>query len=251
MRICAYCNKNVNLTREHIFPNFIIKNNENFRTFRDSSIRSSPHNSAPIIKDVCNDCNNNKLASLDRYGSNLEKNYFSTSIENPIDLKFKYDFPLILRWFLKIFYNAARSQQADLKNFKKLTSYILGETGNCSYPVSLFIGLIGPSKTRKEHQKIVNRTILYPDFFFIDKIDPNSYSEEVLEKWHLTLRSYIFIVIIWNLNINVESQKNILKKIPYLNNFIELFPNKKEVHIQNSCSNTYSIYDERIQYFPR
>lgn len=79
------------------------------------------------IRDVCADCNNVKLATLDAYGKRflteagvLVPNYTKLSIT------LKYDFDLMARWLLKLGYNAARIDGTDPSVFTNYIAYILG-----------------------------------------------------------------------------------------------------------------------------
>lgn len=79
------------------------------------------------VKDVCGTCNNGPLAQLDSYGKSLlfdcgllVSNYTKTN------LSLSYDFPLLLRWLLKISFNSARTDGVHAPAFEEHIPFILG-----------------------------------------------------------------------------------------------------------------------------
>jgi hypothetical protein len=74
------------------------------------------------------------LTSLDTYGVSLVKEYFVEEIFDPdAVLSFTYDYNLLSRWLMKVFYNSQRSNKRDLSIFHDQLDYIRN---------------IGPSKVR-------------------------------------------------------------------------------------------------------
>ncbi|EHQ29711.1 hypothetical protein [Mucilaginibacter paludis] len=127
LRKCAYCKKEVKLTREHIWPSCLItrmpelqvnylKNN---RLFTAGDL---------VIADVCAACNNIKLSPLDAYFCSLYDGYFKTYKEDLTPFKFEYDYNLLLRSLLKITYNSSRTVNREYNDFEKYREFIL--TGN-------------------------------------------------------------------------------------------------------------------------
>ena len=70
---CAYCGKEAKGTREHIISCAILDLfPECYITFDDA--RHTSHESDPMVKDVCADCNNNKISYIDSYAKDFCKN---------------------------------------------------------------------------------------------------------------------------------------------------------------------------------
>src|SRR5882724_13273323 len=65
MRRCAYCGSAGPLTKEHICPDFLIRESPGYRTFVDRARDERVHKSPPTIRDVCGRCNNGALSALD------------------------------------------------------------------------------------------------------------------------------------------------------------------------------------------
>jgi hypothetical protein len=65
MPICAYCERDGLLTREHLFPQFLARRSPEYGTYIDHSRPSTPLQAVPVIRDVCAKCNNERLGKLD------------------------------------------------------------------------------------------------------------------------------------------------------------------------------------------
>src|SRR6266850_835259 len=63
-----------------------------------------------VVRDVCDKCNNGPLSTLDGYARNFLSsiNYKRTYVESA-RMEFEYKYDLLLRWLLKVSYNAARA----------------------------------------------------------------------------------------------------------------------------------------------
>jgi hypothetical protein len=122
---CAYCGSSGPFTREHIIPKFL------YNEFPDQKFgyhqkTGKFHYYEAVVRDVCSECNNGSLSKLDAYG----KEFF---IENKLDRNFtsrkiiilKYDYQPLLRWILKISFNALRSTGGETEYFKKCIDFIV------------------------------------------------------------------------------------------------------------------------------
>lgn len=69
MKNCAYCGKSEKLTKEHIWPNTLIKKYEDLLTYNKN--QNKFYKGDAVIKDVCSECNNIHLSKLDSYLSGL------------------------------------------------------------------------------------------------------------------------------------------------------------------------------------
>lgn len=130
-RACAYCQKEVKLTREHIWPTCLITRmpelQVNYLGNKNTLMAGDL-----VVADVCADCNNKKLSPLDAYFCSLYDQYFKDFKEDPTPLTFKYNYDLLLRSLLKITYNSSRTVVRDPNDFEKYSDYILN--GNEMHP---------------------------------------------------------------------------------------------------------------------
>ena len=106
---CAYCGGPGPMTKEHIFPKFLYRQfptqklGYNERADRFMSWEAQ-------VRDVCEGCNNGALSKLDQYAREfLTAMRCERTYQNAEQLEFDYDYSLLLRWLLKVSYNAARA----------------------------------------------------------------------------------------------------------------------------------------------
>ncbi|CAK8713345.1 hypothetical protein GMJAKD_02610 [Candidatus Electrothrix aarhusensis] len=112
MKVCAYCKKENTLTREHIWPTSIIKkqfSDELKSTYNPKNNRFYP--GEPVIKDVCAECNNEKLSNIDRDLALLYDEHFHDIVQPGDSVFFEYNYENLLRGLLKISFNSARAQK--------------------------------------------------------------------------------------------------------------------------------------------
>src|SRR5687768_9028052 len=97
MRMCAYCSKEADLTREHIVPKFLYEQHPlakfgyNFKADTFLSWEAQ-------IKDVCQKCNNDLLSKVDAYGKRFcLENRIDTFVTTERECKLTYDFDWLSR----------------------------------------------------------------------------------------------------------------------------------------------------------
>jgi len=230
-RLCAYCQKDKKLTKEHIWQKCIIKRMPELELkFLDS--RKLVTNSELVITDVCSDCNNNKLSPLDSYFCELYDKYFFKYIEDKSNLKFKYNYNLLLRSLLKITYNSSRTKSRINNDFTKYKDFIL--TGNENREdVIVKIDIITPS--------IINNKIIYPKSARCGTIKIGVKSENFILRM-ISVNSYYFYMIISK---EVDIKSEIIR-----NEFFEIFnsvpgtviePGKEEIELKG-FSNRDTLY---------
>ncbi len=130
--------------------------------------------SEPTIRDVCRACNSGPLSSLDAYVCSLYDRYFQILVRSG-EIKFEYDFDLLLRWLLKIGYNTARARKWPFTFPEKLKHYVLGRN-DLPKGAHVLLQLI----TTKEVPRIFNRVALtdvrrLPGFLLAFMVSINSY----------------------------------------------------------------------------
>jgi hypothetical protein len=128
MAICAYCEIDGSLTREHVVPSFLYDLVDYDFVGRKNGWLETKKTRIPTdikVKDVCQNCNNVLLSALDGYGKNfvLSNNLTSPILENVFRLDYSYD--CLLRWLLKILFNSSRASQEDWHPAVQYRDYIL------------------------------------------------------------------------------------------------------------------------------
>lgn len=126
--ICSYCGKEAKGTKEHIISNGILGLfPECFVTIDEE--RSKVYESDPMVKDVCADCNNNKISYIDSYAKEVVERYFLKNYRKDDSLEFEYDYTLTQKMCLKYAFNDLRSRKKDVSFFDDtLKKYILSES---------------------------------------------------------------------------------------------------------------------------
>jgi hypothetical protein len=127
-RICAYCRKAAPLTREHIWPGGIIARAKIINTSYLGKLEKFIDTEL-TIRDVCAECNNGPLSTLDSYVCDLFDAQFSRPPVRRQARTFIYDYETLLRWLLKISFNTARANESDVEVLSKYADFML--EGGC------------------------------------------------------------------------------------------------------------------------
>ena len=141
---CAYCGKEGPLTKEEAFPKFLA-HKAGYNVFVDRRRGRSPLRLPPVLRDVCQNCNNVLLGRLDTYASQLFKLYFRVPVSVPVLITFQYDFGLLHRWLLKLTYNFARAISERVDVFQQHIPYILGDGSKAGPNSCLLVGVFEQS----------------------------------------------------------------------------------------------------------
>lgn len=122
---CAYCRKPGKLTREHLYPQFLLRySGKSFLGYNEAADKVLP--GERVIRDVCSKCNNEVLGALDGYGHTyFRANNLDQSFTEEATTEIVYDYDLLLRWVLKISYNSFRTVDFSDDPFASLVPYIL------------------------------------------------------------------------------------------------------------------------------
>jgi hypothetical protein len=123
---CAYCGKPCQPTGEHVIPRWYNDTPGEAETFSARAPLTHVKGDL-IVRDVCTACNNGVLSSLDGYGKELYERYFATPVYAGETATFDYDGDRLLRWLLKLSYNSARAQNADVRVLREYSTTMLGE----------------------------------------------------------------------------------------------------------------------------
>ncbi len=123
---CAYCDRTCQQTREHVIPRWYNDTPGETETF--SARAPLTHVKGDLlIRDVCGACNNGPLSGLDGYGKEMYDRYFATPVYFGETVPFEYDGDRLIRWLLKLSYNSARAQNADVSVLREYRKVMLGE----------------------------------------------------------------------------------------------------------------------------
>lgn len=124
---CAYCGKESKATREHIISSGVLDLfPECFLTIDEG--KKVVHMADPIIKDVCAECNNNKISYIDSYAIQIIKRYFVQKYKPDDTVKFEYDYTMLQKMLLKYAFNDIRSQREERSFYDKdIIDFLLNE----------------------------------------------------------------------------------------------------------------------------
>lgn len=128
---CVYCDGQGKLTREHVYPEFLLTASPEQGLFYSNSAKGYFEADA-VVKDTCGNCNHNLLSALDAYIRGLHAKYFARPLVTSRTVSFEFD--RLLRWVLKVTYNARRAFGGSPRIFTHLRQYMLG---HCDRPGSL------------------------------------------------------------------------------------------------------------------
>ena len=139
---CAYCGNEAKGTKEHIISCAILDLfPECYLTF--DTQRDKIHEADPMVKDVCANCNNNRISYIDSYAKKFIETYFTKKYSDTDRVTIQYDYTLIQKMLLKYAFNDIRSRKEDCSFFDEdLLSFLMNETDTSPrLNVSILCGL--------------------------------------------------------------------------------------------------------------
>lgn len=124
---CAYCGKETKGTKEHIISSGVLDLfPECFLTIDEA--KGIVHEADPVIKDVCAECNNNRISYIDSYAKNIIAKNFLKKYEEDENIKFEYDYVLMQKVLLKYAYNDLRVHKENIDFYDEdILSYLMSE----------------------------------------------------------------------------------------------------------------------------
>jgi len=216
-RECAYCNASTILTKEHLLPECLSKK---AGTILEANVGSGTTQrviaSDPVIRDVCNSCNNGPLSVLDEYVCGAYDKYFAHLVRPGGRVEFNLEFDLLLRWLLKTGYNAARARKWST-SLAQVRRYILGLNGDP--PASrILLQLVTPTTVAQDDIADFPRGTEVPPTFHRLAIMDASLFPGFSTIFLLTLNSYYFYVLLEDRKvprrIRTKSYKALLRHVP-------------------------------------
>ncbi len=127
---CAYCGKETKGTKEHIISCAILD------LFPECNItfdhyRNKQHLADPMVKDVCADCNNNKISYIDSYAKKLISKYFVNKYNEVDNIEIEFDYTMVQKILLKYAFNDMRSRKNNCSFFDdEICTYLMCESDN-------------------------------------------------------------------------------------------------------------------------
>lgn len=125
--ICVYCGEDKKGSKEHIISSSVLDLfPECFVTI--DSVRKNVYLADPLIKDVCETCNNARISYIDTYAKELISNYFICKYGKDDTLDFHYNYTLVQKMLLKYAFNDLRSQKDDISFFSEnVLNFLMNE----------------------------------------------------------------------------------------------------------------------------
>ncbi len=191
---CAYCLKEGELTKEHIFPNAILRKSPKLA---DVSFSSAAGNKLihtdTVIKDVCSTCNNIPLSRLDSYGTNIFEKYCLSNLNICKKLVLEnLDHPKLCRWLLKLCYNSSRvTNHSDSQSLRSLRKIIIDVEKKIPNDISIFTGIINPVNSLIEGKE----KIVYPNTLRVGVFQIPGYNEQFRIIRFIELFQIMFLII--------------------------------------------------------
>lgn len=193
MPTCAYCDREAVMTREHIWPDWLLKRTDYDRAF---SARAGKIVSKDLtIRDVCGPCNYGPLSALDGYAKTLYDRYIEHWVVEDQTVDFEYDHSKLMRWLLKVSFNSARMSNTDGGILAKYRSVLIEPAPVSPIFAVAFVGTIMPAHVIDPGQTAFRRInptgarcgpILIPGYFGL---------QNVLTRCIL-INSYIFTLLV-------------------------------------------------------
>ncbi|MDX2256250.1 MAG: hypothetical protein NW214_12095 [Pseudanabaenaceae cyanobacterium bins.39] len=156
-RVCAYCDTEGAMTKEHIWSKALIERWESeLKTYNPRTEKL--YTGEPVIKDVCASCNNVRLSQLDQYLVETYDTQLKDHVQRGTSVVFTYSYDLLLRSLLKISFNSCRlmgDDKAAIAAHQKVRSYIVGENKRPE-GFSIRLQIVTPSRVLNEKGEVVN-----------------------------------------------------------------------------------------------
>lgn len=260
--ICAYCGKEARGTREHIISCGILDLfPECFVTI--DNVRKNIYLGDPVVKDVCAECNNNKISYIDSYAKNIISEYFVQKYKKDDIIDFTYNYTLIQKILLKYAFNDLRSHKDDISFFtSKILNFLMDKDINTPLKnVTVLAGIpvntspvpdfmYGNNKIRwgKNPIFLSNSIVNHLDY---DTGKINLREENPPEKFKKMKFSYLFrfnsvqfLLICWDENISDDDLKSNKIMLEYQYPYTIL--SEKGNHKLSRCTSEITYHNEML-----
>jgi hypothetical protein len=216
-RSCAFCGIQKDLSREHIFPNGVIRKYQSeMLSLNDKSEKT--FKADLVVKDVCEECNNGVLSDIDARFVQLYEKYMLAPIMPGDSVTFDFNYHDLLRELIKISYNSARASvdgHNAIKALKKYTPYILGKVSEAD-DVHLRLQIV-TSSVRFNTETNQSEGLFQAELLRSAKMEYNGHLNSSFKIRIVAFNSFWFYII-------VPSKKvNSAKKMAFIEGFTESY----------------------------
>lgn len=195
-RCCAFCGAQKNLSREHIFPNGVIRKfDDGMLSLNDKS--DKVFKSDLVVKDVCESCNSGVLSEIDSRFITLFEDNMLQPLQPGDNVDFEFNYNDLLRELLKISFNSARASSDGFKAvaaLRKYVPYILGKIDDAS-DVMLRLQIVTSSKRLNTETNQIEG-MMKAELLRSCKVDYNGLSHSNFMIRLLAFNSFWFYLII-------------------------------------------------------
>jgi len=257
---CAYCGKEAVMTKEHIVSHSVLELFPECDLTFDMN-RKTQYKSEPMVKDVCSDCNNNRITYIDSYAKEFIEKYFMEDYEADCKVHIQYTYIKLLKVLLKYSFNDARAHKVNVEYFDDgIKNFLLNETNEeIPKPISVYGGinvntsaypsfLFGNQKLQWVQKPIFmeNSIIRYYDEF-----TGRVYPREDMKQWQPEglVMSYMFrfnsgqfLVLCWD---NMQQKEKMDMLIPLSYPYKLLEPDKEEIVLER-CTHAYNCHHPEL-----
>lgn len=230
---CAYCGKEAKGTKEHIISRAILDLfPECYITF--DTARDKIYLSDPMIKDVCAECNNNKLSYIDSYAKDFIGKFFTKKYGENDSVEIEYNYVMIQKMLLKYAFNDMRSHKDDCSFFdEEILHYLMNVDDDIPKEnISVLCGLavnvspapdamFGNLKLRwcKNPIFLSNSTIRHINYetgqtILNDNIEKEEFSDLIFS-YVFRFNSVQFLLMCWDKKSDKINQNNIILSCQY------------------------------------
>jgi hypothetical protein len=243
---CAYCGSaDRPLTREHIWGETFHDLHPPHTNF-SAKLPESGVKKDPVIKDVCDICNNKRLSPLDKYGVELTKRYFLPSgngVDPPVHFEYQ-SFETFSRWVLKLLYNDARACGQQVEEHAAFRHYILGDAAP-TRNLNVFGGLLRPARVPKEFIDGIGRKIIYPRDNTMSILVPQEVAPEYRDKLMLgreiRFSAFIFWIMVWKDDVELDTRREIQQVIVRQYQCKHIHPRRSYVNLHYTNIDTFRL----------
>jgi len=229
----AYCGKEAKGTKEHIISRAILNLfPECYLTF--DGARHVIHEADPVVKDVCEDCNKNRISYIDNYAKEFISRYFTRKYNENDIVEIEYDYVMIQKMLLKYAFNDMRSHKEDCSFYdKEMLYYLMNACDNVPKEnVTVLCGLainvspmpdamFGNLKLRwcKDPFFYSNSTIRNIDYetgqVFLNETVEKEEFPDLKFSYLFRFNSVQFLLLCWNKNSEKIEQNKVVLKCQY------------------------------------
>ena len=254
MGICAYCDIDKKLTKEHLIPSWYIKEDASpSKNFFLERVDTKFIKSDPQVKDVCAECNNLKLGALDQYAKGLYFKSFLKDAYSGEKTSFSFDYDVFVRWLLKVSFNCARIHCSDIEILSGYSKEMIGEEP-LSNEVIVFSMAVSPSYTgefpsrRAKRNEYLNSV---PPRWF--RIGAFRIADKYWFNWtfrHVFINGYSFFLAVPKKGVALGDERKQILVGMRQNGFGTLLSPKRPAHLKSPSRHAIEFFAEHVEHFP-